>query len=545
MGAVVVGGCTNEALDPNGADGTGDEDHTANVGRFTLLISDRANAIADFDSLSVRFSTARIARANGADPDGDTDPEPWEGADETKYDALPDEDDGEPDDVTGDSGDDAGDVDEADDNNDEPDEPDDGEEHDASEDGDDGEPDDSDTDDAETTVRPDDDESSDAVADEHNESALSVDDGYPQSLGRAGDDENDDTTAEADAAADAGDEEEPSEDNDNEPNFTGSGDNGADQPTLSVTVVDENGDPVARAQVTIWPDDADSPVDAFDGAHDDETDEDGTVKAHLADGTYEVIAVHDEVGEGSTIVELDGEDEEMEVRLTDVIADEQPGAPQEGWVEFDLDGATVDLTNVIGETAVPVLEVDLEAGRYSTIHLDVEDVTGYAPPIDDDEHGEELDVRVPSNRLRLVRPFEVEAGATAEFVFDIHVVRRGRSGGYNLRPVIGGSGVEGDDVEPHDRPDDHGATGRGRDDDDHPRGERDRDDNPGRPNDDENANGEDADAAGSGSDDNPGSRDDDSVDNASSGRRGGRDDENNPGGRNHPDDSHPGRGGGD
>jgi hypothetical protein len=110
-----------------------------------------------------------------------------------------------------------------------------------------------------------------------------------------------------------------------------------------------------------------------------------------------------------------------------------------GVVEFDLDGVTVDLTQVVGDRAVSVLEGELEAGRYSGIELRVENAEGIVD-------GESVDVMVPSSRLRIVRPFEIAADAELEFVFDINVVRKGPQGGYNLLPVIAKSGVVGEDV---------------------------------------------------------------------------------------------------
>jgi hypothetical protein len=111
-----------------------------------------------------------------------------------------------------------------------------------------------------------------------------------------------------------------------------------------------------------------------------------------------------------------------------------------GFVEFALDGVTADLTQVVGDRAISVLEGELEAGRYSGIELRVENAEGVVD-------GESVDVMVPSDRLRIVRPFEVAADAELQFVFDINVVRKGPQGGYNLLPVIGKSGVVGEDIE--------------------------------------------------------------------------------------------------
>jgi hypothetical protein len=111
-----------------------------------------------------------------------------------------------------------------------------------------------------------------------------------------------------------------------------------------------------------------------------------------------------------------------------------------GFVEFDLDDVTVDLTGVIGDRAISVLEGELEEGRYAGIELRVAAAEGVVD-------GEPVDVMVPSDRLRIIKPFEIAADAELDFVFDINVVRKGPNGGYNLLPVIGKSGVAGEDVE--------------------------------------------------------------------------------------------------
>ncbi|WP_181692953.1 DUF4382 domain-containing protein [Natronomonas sp. LN261] len=111
-----------------------------------------------------------------------------------------------------------------------------------------------------------------------------------------------------------------------------------------------------------------------------------------------------------------------------------------GFVKFDLDSVTVDLTQVKGNRAVSVLEGELEEGRYSGIELRVASAEGVVD-------GEAVDVMVPSNRLRIVKPFEIGTDEELDFVFDITVIRKGPTGGYNLLPVIGESGVAGEDVE--------------------------------------------------------------------------------------------------
>lgn len=107
---------------------------------------------------------------------------------------------------------------------------------------------------------------------------------------------------------------------------------------------------------------------------------------------------------------------------------------------LDLDDPTVDLTQVLGEDAMGVFEGELETGSYSKVELTVSDVEGVVD-------GEAVAVKVPSEKLQITQPFEISTDEPVEFVFDINVVKRGPTNGYNLTPVISESGVAGRDVE--------------------------------------------------------------------------------------------------
>jgi hypothetical protein len=147
-------------------------------------------------------------------------------------------------------------------------------------------------------------------------------------------------------------------------------------------------------------------------------------------------AVTETTAEGSGLTTAETEDDEDMGDDEDMEDDED----SEGFVEFDLNSATVDLTEVVGDRAISVLDDELEEGRYSGIELRVASVDGVVD-------GEAVDVKVPSNRLRIVKPFEIAADEELSFVFDINVVKKGPRNGYNLLPVIGKSGVAGRDVD--------------------------------------------------------------------------------------------------
>ncbi|MEF8774807.1 MAG: DUF4382 domain-containing protein [Halobacteriales archaeon] len=156
-------------------------------------------------------------------------------------------------------------------------------------------------------------------------------------------------------------------------------------------------------------------------------------RLYRGDGTAEDTAT---ATSGAT---TDGE-EMTETTETETEPDDGEGNDGDGYVEVDVDDETVDLTTVTGEKAVEVFDGEVPAGSYSSIHLSVSRVDGVVD-------GESVDVMLPSERLKVVKPFEVGEDEPLEFVFDITVVRKGQSGGYNLLPVVGESGVVGEHVQ--------------------------------------------------------------------------------------------------
>ncbi|MFW6317218.1 MAG: DUF4382 domain-containing protein, partial [Halorubrum sp.] len=137
--------------------------------------------------------------------------------------------------------------------------------------------------------------------------------------------------------------------------------------------------------------------------------------------------------------EGDDEDGEDDENGEDDEADEDDGDDR-GFTVVDLDDATVDLTQVIDEDAMAVFDGGVPAGSYEKVELAVSDVQGIVD-------GEEVDVKLPSEKLQITNGFEVTPDEPVSFVFDINVVKRGPNNGYILQPVISGSGVAGRDVD--------------------------------------------------------------------------------------------------
>jgi hypothetical protein len=132
--------------------------------------------------------------------------------------------------------------------------------------------------------------------------------------------------------------------------------------------------------------------------------------------------------------------EELNVTITRVGA-KQSGASGD-WIEFDIDPAvgTVDLTQLQGSNAAVIWSGQLEAGTYDKVFVYVSEVTGIL--LDGEASGDDPEVKLPGGKLHISKPFEVGEDASADFVFDITVIKAGRSGKYVLKPQVDQSGPD-------------------------------------------------------------------------------------------------------
>jgi len=213
-----------------------------------------------------------------------------------------------------------------------------------------------------------------------------------------------------------------------------SGSSGGDTGTFRLLVTDLPADigdfdslEVTLDRARVFKGDAESEADS--GQEDGDSDEE-SAESDGAD-TQDADSQDADAEEGDGENEDGGEEDDGESEETD--------DGQRDFFWLDLAGATVDLTDVIGDKAVSVFEGELEAGSYSKVELHAAGIEGIVD-------GEPVDVKIPSEKLQIVHGFDIHPDEPVDFVFDIHVVKKG-NGGYNLRPVISGSGVNGKDVD--------------------------------------------------------------------------------------------------
>jgi len=109
-----------------------------------------------------------------------------------------------------------------------------------------------------------------------------------------------------------------------------------------------------------------------------------------------------------------------------------------GWVEYDINETTVDLTRLVGDNATRLDSIAVPNGSYEKVFAYVSEVNGTLTD------GSSQRVKLPSEKLKLNSQFTVGANESVDFVFDIQVHEAGRSGKYILRPVISESGTDKD-----------------------------------------------------------------------------------------------------
>ena len=102
------------------------------------------------------------------------------------------------------------------------------------------------------------------------------------------------------------------------------------------------------------------------------------------------------------------------------------------WMVLEPSNQTFDLTKLQDGNVTTIINESIGTGKYTQVRLIIESTEGRV-------NGTMLNVTVPSDTLKIVKPFTITGNQTATFIFDIHVVKAGKK--YNLVPVIGKSGV--------------------------------------------------------------------------------------------------------
>jgi len=103
----------------------------------------------------------------------------------------------------------------------------------------------------------------------------------------------------------------------------------------------------------------------------------------------------------------------------------------------ESDWVDVNLVGLTGEAAVAIWSGYVPEGDYTKIFLYVEEVWGLPLEAEEDEA---FEIKLPSSKLQIQLPVEVEGEEPTDFVFDISVHKAGNSGQYILKPQLSESG---------------------------------------------------------------------------------------------------------
>jgi hypothetical protein len=129
------------------------------------------------------------------------------------------------------------------------------------------------------------------------------------------------------------------------------------------------------------------------------------------------------------------------------------GGDEEKRIEFRPGVQTVNLADLQGNRAQEIWRGDVPDGEYNKVFLEVSQVSGVLRDGD-----EEVEIKLPSGKLQISKPFEVEGSEVTSFVYDLTVVEAGQSGQYILKPQIDQSGADQDfiKVKPEEQPEGNG-----------------------------------------------------------------------------------------
>lgn len=130
------------------------------------------------------------------------------------------------------------------------------------------------------------------------------------------------------------------------------------------------------------------------------------------------------------------------------------------WIEFSPEVTEADLTQLKGTRAQEIWRGDIPGGKYNNVFIEVSTVSGILL-----ESGEKIEIKLPSGKLHMSKPFEIESDEVINFVYDLTVVEAGKSGQYILKPQIDQSGADQDiiKVEPAGQVDNQGGKSLGKD----------------------------------------------------------------------------------
>jgi hypothetical protein len=116
-----------------------------------------------------------------------------------------------------------------------------------------------------------------------------------------------------------------------------------------------------------------------------------------------------------------------------------PAGNNSTWQQFTPNITTVDLTTLQGNNAEQIWSGNVTPGQYDKVFINISKVEGNLTA---SAGGGTANVKLPSDKLQISKPFTVSGNGTTSFVFDITVIKAGNSSQYILEPQIASSGAD-------------------------------------------------------------------------------------------------------
>jgi len=109
-------------------------------------------------------------------------------------------------------------------------------------------------------------------------------------------------------------------------------------------------------------------------------------------------------------------------------------------IEFEPEIGEVDLTLVQGDKTQEIWRGDIPEGEFTSVSIEVSDVRGILK-----ETGEEVEIKLPGQKLHISNRFQVSADTITTFTYDLTVIAAGNSDHslkYILKPQLDQSGAD-------------------------------------------------------------------------------------------------------
>ena len=109
------------------------------------------------------------------------------------------------------------------------------------------------------------------------------------------------------------------------------------------------------------------------------------------------------------------------------------------WKEFTPNITEVDLKPLIGENTLEIWKGNLTPGEYSKVFIYISSING---TLTEALGGGEANVKLPSEKLHISKHFVIGESTITSFIFDVTVVKAGKSGQYILKPQVAQSSTD-------------------------------------------------------------------------------------------------------